>query len=459
LGALDTLPSRVRFIRRGPTAAQWLAVIVLVIVLELGRSVPVSASAAVLVYDHGFAQQVSWTRHGKFVPINKTSSFTQDDPFVWAYFTAELYSANFTWQWYDPSGQLYLERTTQAECAVSPCSFVDVLTLAGTGLWPFAAATRFGLWRLQVLADGYPLYSDTFLVNPVVTEEDSWNFNVTQSAPPVFHGDLTVTIHPNNQTWSSYRLFMPYAANVTAFEPASNRALNVSAFNETYVGSNSNQSLAGGVVVNFGGARSDGYTFLLSFDLRYGVRDVNGWYGGAFSFTWVDEPGNRPVPDVHPIPETFSITLPKGSTLVDLVGIDAMVINRIVRGEGQPSVSFRTALAPRQRFGWALIYRDFAWAYAHPGYVATTIVGLPFAERQPLPVLPLTLGGMSLWSGMMSALLLVASEVLSPIYGRTGLLMNRRRLRIVALLLVVVFVIVTAYQLLISQQTVPKPTR
>ena len=245
---------------------------------------------------------------------------------------------------------------------------------------------------------------------------------------------------------------MQYAANVTAFEPASNQALKVSSFNESIVGS---------VVVNFGGPRTDGYTFVLSFDLRYGVNAVNGWSGGTFSFPWLDEPYERAVPDVHPIPETFDITLPKGSSFVDLVGINAMVINRNVTGEDQPSISFKTTLAPRQRFGWALIYRDFTWANAHPQYeyVTTTMVGLPFAERQPLPVLPVTLGGVSLWSGMMSVLLLVASEVLSPIYGRTGLVLNRRRLRITALLLVALFVIATAYQLIISQQPVPVTTR
>lgn len=404
------------------------------------------------MYDHGLVKQFNSTSRGKFVPINKTSSFTQDDAFVYAYFTAALYTANITWQWYDPSGQLYNERTTQVKCAVSPCTFVSSLTLAGSGIYPAPAAMRFGLWRLNVLADGNPLYSEAFSVNQVINEEDYWTFNVAQSAPTsVVHGHLTVTIHPDNRTWSSYRIYLPYATNFTSVESASNRTLTVSSFNA---------SEPGNLVVNFGGARSDGYTFVLNFDLLYGVSSVNGWLGTGFSFTWLDEPYGRSAPFTygHPIPESFKVTLPKESKFVDLVGINAMVINRNVTGEVQPSVSFRTTLGPRQRFGWALIYRDFTWANSHPQPVMVTMAGLPFAQRQPLPLLPLTLGGMSLWSGMMSVLLLVTSEALSPIYGRTGLLINRRRLRIAALFLIAIFVIATAYLLIISQQPLPPNT-
>jgi len=414
--------------------------------LQAGASArPVSGFAAVHVYTHGLSKQAKWALNGNFIPI-KASNFTQDDVAVYAYFQAALYSANITWQWYDPTGQLYSNRTTQAQCQASPCTFVQGLTLAGTGIYPAPAATKYGLWRLVVLANGYALYSDVFSVNPVITEEDSWNFNVTQSTPAVVHGRLTVTIHPNNQTWSTYRIYMPYGANFTSFDAASNRTLMVSSYNE---------SMPGSVVVNFGGARADGYRFTLGFDLVYGLNGVNGYLGVGYSFRWVDEPYSRPVPDARPIPETFMINLPRGSTFVDLIGINSMNLNRILRGESQPSISFGVTLAPHQRFGWAILYRDYSWANSHVQPVTATMAGLNYAQKQPLPVFPITLGGMSLWSGVMSVLILIASEAVSPLYGRTGLLLNRKRLRIAALLLITVFIIATASQLIISQQPVP----
>src|SRR5208283_3102813 len=94
---------------------------------------------------------------------------------------------------------------------------------------------------------------------PVILQDNHWSFNIDQSVPFRAHGHLTVTIHPNNQTWSSYRIYLGYAANLTAYDVATNRTLRVAANNET-----------GDVLVDLGGARSDGFTFVVSFDVKYG---------------------------------------------------------------------------------------------------------------------------------------------------------------------------------------------
>lgn len=155
--------------------ARLLTIIVLLVLFELGNCVPVSA-LAVMVYDHGLAKQVSWTERGHFNPGNKTSSFTQNDTFVYAYVTAALYHANLTWQWYDPTGQLYSNRTDQVQCAVAPCTFVYHFPVKDN-----LASTRFGLWRMDLLADGFRLYSDYFSLTPVITQENFWHFTVMQS--------------------------------------------------------------------------------------------------------------------------------------------------------------------------------------------------------------------------------------------------------------------------------------
>src|SRR5208337_4962906 len=108
----------------------------------------------------------------------------------------------------NPSDQLLLTKNSEVECIVTPCTFTSALGLRGE-------ATQLGVWRVDLLADGFRLYSDYFSVIPIIMQEEYWNIDLNQSAPFNGHGNLTVTIHPNNQTWSYYRLSMPYAANIT----------------------------------------------------------------------------------------------------------------------------------------------------------------------------------------------------------------------------------------------------
>jgi len=425
------------------------AVIALIaVLLELGGCMQVHAYAAVMVYDHGFARQISYTKRGTAFPVNKTQAFTQDDPFAYAYTTASFYSANFTWDWYDPEGQLYTNRTVQEKCIASPCTVVSSISLAGT-----AADRMLGLWRMDLLAGGFQLYSDHFWLNPIITQDDYWNFTVLQSAPARVHVDLTVTIHPNNLTWSFYRLYMPYATNVTAHEQVSNRPLIVMTFNDT----------RGHLIdlVDLGGARSDGYRLVLSFDLRSGLYSLGGWTTGIFALTWqqLDAWAWENSNDVHPVPEKFSITLPEGATFVDAVGMNVIALKHNTSEGVRPTVSLATTLGPGPtRYGWTIIYRDLTWADAHQVFYTTT--ANPFAlSHLALPVLPtLTLGSLSLWSAVMSILLLTTSELVSPLHPRTGILINRRRLRVAGLLLAALFVAVTAL-IIVGPYFIVVPTR
>jgi len=59
---------------------------------------------------------------------------------------------------------------------------------------------------------------------------------------------------------------------------------------------------------------------------------------------------------------------------------------------------------------------------------------------------PLGLWDLSLWTAVMAMILLVTSELLSPHYGRTALMINRKRLRMVALIVALVFLATVVYR-------------
>lgn len=426
---------------RGRSLRIHLFVIIVVLVLvELGGIAPASGSS-VYVYDHGFAKQLLYV-HGNIVPVNRTSSFTQDDLHVYAFMSAAFYSANFTQYWYDPSGNLYYHYSRQAECVATPCSLSSTLTVAGT-----SAATRFGLWRMDMLADGQRLFSDYFSLASVITQNDYWSFDVRQSAPPRVHGDLTVTIFPNNGTWNFYVIALPNVENVTAHDSSTNQTLKVTTYpNGTYY--RGWQGWGGLIIVDFSTPRPKSYTFVLSFDVKYGLH--GDWYGGNFFLPWEEYSWQR-VNDAHAIPETFNITLPQGATVVDNVGTNVMTLNFGVASGVHQSVSFSTTLMPGVRSGWTIIYHDYTYHNSFSGTASTTAEPyVPMISGQLIPILPISLGSVSLWTAIMSVFLMTGSELLSPIYSRTGILLNRRRLRIAALILVVIFLISTGYQIALS---------
>jgi len=54
---------------------------------------------------------------------------------------------------------------------------------------------------------------------------------------------------------------------------------------------------------------------------------------------------------------------------------------------------------------------------------------------------PLSFWDLSLWIAVTAIILLVTSELLSPYYGRTSIIVNKKRLRMVALSLGILFMI------------------
>jgi len=195
--------------------------------------------------------------------------------------------------------------------------------------------------------------------------------------------------------------------------------------------------------VDLGGARSDGYSFVLSFDLATGLHDLSGWYGGQFALTWDESEYERF--SLNPVPESFRITMPKGARVIDVVGLSVVPFIQTVTG--QTSISFNSTFANRP-VEWTVIYQDFTYRNAHSN-ILSQIPGLAQVSQILIPFLPLTLRNVNLWAAVMAVFLLTASELISPLYGRSGfsLLINRKRIRIAALFLVALFLVTTGYQL------------
>jgi hypothetical protein len=59
----------------------------------------------------------------------------------------------------------------------------------------------------------------------------------------------------------------------------------------------------------------------------------------------------------------------------------------------------------------------------------------------------LGLWDLSLWTAIIAIILLVSAELLSPYYGRTGILINHRRLRVIAFVLAFIFLSTVAYRI------------
>jgi len=66
---------------------------------------------------------------------------------------------------------------------------------------------------------------------------------------------------------------------------------------------------------------------------------------------------------------------------------------------------------------------------------------------------PLSFWDISLWLAVTAIILLITSELISPYYGKTSLLINKKRLRNVALIMSILFLITVAiriYEIIIS---------
>jgi hypothetical protein len=401
-----------------------VAIATLSLIVGAQVSVSVQAGPAIIVLNHAFAKNYKYAGNGNVILINRTSTFTQDDHYVWAYVQATFYSANITWNWYNPTGQLYQTENWVAQCETSPCSEVAGMSVSGT-----PAASEPGSWRLDFLDDGVLMYSDYFYLIAVITQFNYWNFTVLQSSPPRIYGDLKVIIYPQNQTWSWYSIYMPYASNVTAYDYSTNQVLSVTMdrYND--------------VVINLIEPRPAGYSFVMKFELPYVLQELS---PGNFAFAWRAYPYQTRA-DIHPVPESFTVNLPQRAMLLDVVGYNMMNVNYSARAE--PSLSLGlTSNVTNQEAGWTILYRDRSQSPAQGN--PSGPLGPNPASGLLLPPLPLTLGNLTIWAAVMSIFLLTASELVSPFYSRTGygVLLNRKRLRLAALLLVGLFIACIAYE-------------
>jgi hypothetical protein len=60
---------------------------------------------------------------------------------------------------------------------------------------------------------------------------------------------------------------------------------------------------------------------------------------------------------------------------------------------------------------------------------------------------PLSFWDISLWLAITAIVLLITSELISPYYGKTNLLINRNRLRNVAMLVSILFLVTVAIRI------------
>jgi hypothetical protein len=281
---------------------------------------------------------------------------------------------------------------------------------------------------MDFMADGVVLFSDYFWLTPVVTQYDYWNITVDRSSSPHIHGSLRVVIQPSNVTWSYYSIYMPYASNVTAHEYSTMLPLVVTFSRDSEV------------IVNLGRPRRTGYSFVIGFDVSANVLRRLG--EGNYVIIWKEYPWERNN-DIHRIRETYNITLPNQVVLLDVVGYNSFDLSYTLVGIRRTSLIFATNVTAQQ-FGWNILYRDTSITSPLTTSTKAGILSAPM-----LPILPINVGSLSIWMAVMSVFLLMASELVSPIYSRRGyrILIDRKRLRIAALILVALFMVTVAYQL------------
>jgi hypothetical protein len=237
---------------------------------------------------------------------------------------------------------------------------------------------------------------------------------------------------------------MPYAANVTAHDSSTNQPLQISFSNKT------------GITVDLGAARASNYTFVINFDMKYGLWNIGTWNSNYFYFGWQESSWGTFHDGYHAVPTSFQISLPAGAAFVDSMGINNIApIQNITEG-ARSNITFAETLAPQQTFGWVILYHDAVYKNANPQPASSNSAGtaLRIAQAQPIPLLSMTVGSFSIWSAVMSILLLTGSELLSPVYARTGVVINRKRMRIAALILVALFLIASCYQVIAISQPV-----
>ena len=321
-----------------------------VVLLALVSSVAIlPADAAVTRIDeHVFAKGI----YNEIQPIGVTTTFTQDDAYVYAFTRASFSRTNFTWRWYEPSGALYQTHSAVFECR-GECEFYDSLAILGSD-----AATKTGQWRMDLLADGLPLYSDVFQLVPYVEEAYSWIFNLILPTHAVVI--LIITIHPYGQDWKDDSIYLAYSgrpSNVLAYDYGTNKPLGVVLTpqnGETWVR------------VVFSRPEGNGYRFIITFDLDGDFGTIEGDTFLQWSFD----------ASANPIPMNVTVIL---SSSFGLVSVDVLNYTTSMI-DNRTTVSFSGVAPSNEGFGWTVTYG------AAQSATATKLAsGSPFAESSSSP--------------------------------------------------------------------------
>src|SRR5208337_2849260 len=154
--------------------------------------------------------------------------------------------------------------------------------------------------RMDLFADGLPVYSDVFQLVPYVEEAYSWIFNLILPTHAVVI--LTITIHPYGLDWKDDSIYLNYngrASNILAYDYGTNEPLGVVL---------TPQNGQTWVRVMFSRPEGNGYRFILSFDLDGDFGTIGGdtflqWSFNAFA---------------NPIPMNVTVILPSSFSLVSV---------------------------------------------------------------------------------------------------------------------------------------------
>lgn len=302
-----------------------------VIVLLLLSIAPLAGASVGQITQHVFARGVD--KSGSvWKPINVTNAFTQDDSYVYAFTAISSFSkTTFAWSWHDPNGKLYLNQSMMWDACRTHCQFYAAMIVSGKD-----AALNWGSWKMDLLADGKLLYSDQFTISPVITEEDSWTFDL--DAPMHAHVDMAITIHPNKGDWKDYGMLTgERVGNFTAYDYATGRALGV------IVAPPTSEEEKTGIIVVFDTPRGNGYKFVLSYDLAsaFGTRGTN------LFLRWTWNSATRPLPQnvVVILPEDYVFNSIEGAANYTTTTPAKRVV-----------ISFSGTASPNAPFGWSVSY-------------------------------------------------------------------------------------------------------
>ena len=329
-------------------------VVVLMVTLIAGVAIQPANAAVTQVKQHVFAQGINKSGRN-WTPINVTNTFTQDDAYVYAFTDASFSQTNFTWVWYDPGGALYQTHSENWGCGGISCQFYDGLAVAGTD-----AATKFGTWRMDLLADGKLLYSDKFTIAAVIHEDFNWTINIYRNDTVAV--ELDETVHPLGQQWTERGFDTDSSLGLTNFAAHDSRGRTLLVTVKT-----TGSRIA--FTVLFPETETSDYAYTLTYNVLSAVSAAS---NGQKVLGWGWCTG------VYPLPQNVTVYLPQNYELVEVQNVPTNTVQTSTMN-GDQVVKF-SGVAPSGNpgcFNWRLVY---AMSTARTQFYLT--VTSPFGQSQ-----------------------------------------------------------------------------